>query len=308
MEKSQIDPAEEIYEIARKEASEGVEKMEKKVDALKEESFSLGVLKKIQYDNANNRLLEHAVLFKVKKEKEYKKGGMTWTQFCETLGLNVRSVDRALKDIRPLVENFSDKMTDLAGINFNKIRYLGRSTSAKVSKISQKGIEIDDRIIPISEEYKDEIEAYIDDLKATEKKIKSEKKEQIKAKERVIENLHKTIEDQAHDLARYGKRVGKAQLSALEKDQLKILEEFRNQFNVFATAMAPGANPYLAQASSRIRTEYGAIISYAVKMLEGLRDEAHEELDISIFPELGIDDGWVQPDLSSAALDDETLR
>ncbi len=308
MEKAQIDPAEEIYEIARKDAGEDLKRMENKIDALKDESFSLGVLKKIQYDNANNRLLEHAVLFKVKKEKEYKKGGMTWMQFCETLGLNVRSVDRALKDIRPLVENFSDKMTDLAGINFNKIRYLGRSTSANVSKISQKGIEIDDRIIPISEEYRDEIEAYIDDLKAAETKIRSEKKEQIKAKERVIQNLHKTIENQAHDLARYGKRTEGAQLSALEKDQLKILGEFRNQFNVFATAMAPEANPYLVQASSRIRTEYGTIISYAVKMLESLRDEAHEELGISIFPELGGDNDWVQPDLKISSADDQGSR
>ena len=68
-----VDPAAEIYEVAQKDMKVELEKMKQELEAAREESFALGILKKIAYDNAHNEFLEYAVLNNVKQLKTIQK-------------------------------------------------------------------------------------------------------------------------------------------------------------------------------------------------------------------------------------------
>ncbi len=297
--KIDVDPAAEIYEVAQQEMKMELTKMKDQIEAAKEESFAMGILKKIEYDNAHNEFLEHAVLHNIKQAKEYKNRGMTWKQFCEALGKSVRSVDAILNDITPLVEKFSASFADLSGINFSKIRYLGRSISANSAEIDQNGIIIDGETIPISAEYKDDIEAYIDSLKTSEKQTRKETSEEVKAKNRVIKSLHQTIATQDKDLTRYTNQAKPGELSDAEKDQLKGLKDLKGQFDVFGKGMDIDVNIYLYNASDKVKAEYFANLMYARQMIEAVWDNAVQEIGISALPGSGGDD-WqpseYQPD------------
>ena len=290
-----VDPASEIYEVAQQEMKVELDRMRDDIEAAKEESFALGVLKKIQYDNAHNEFLEHAVLSNIKQAKEYKKGGMTWKQFCEALGKSVRSVDAALADISPLVENFSASFADLSGIKFSKIRYLGRSISADSAEITENGIKVgEDEIIPLHPDHKDEIEAYIDQLRSSEMDARKESQETVRAKERVIKTLHKTIDEQEKTISSF-KRIDPEGLSGAEKDQMQGIADLKSQFDLFASAMTPEVNRYLSDAPDRVRAEYFAIITYARQRVEAMWDAAGSEFGFPVFPGTG-DDGWEQPE------------
>src|SRR6056297_686086 len=104
--------------------------MEKtELDMIREESKALGVLQKINYDQAHNELLKYAMLYQVRESKEYKAGGLTWEQFCEEVGEPKRTVNEKLKDIGPLVDNFQASLAHFSSVPFNKIRYLGKELS-----------------------------------------------------------------------------------------------------------------------------------------------------------------------------------
>ncbi len=285
MGKGEVDPATEIYEVAQQDMKAELEKMNQELAAAKEESFALGILKKIQYDNAHNEFLEYAVLHNIKQAKSYKKGGMTWKQFCDALGKSVRRVDEILSDIRPLTEKFSADFADLSGIKFSKIRYLGRSISADSAEITEKGIQVDDDIIPLTPEHKDDIEAYIDSLKKAESETRQEKEEQVKAKDRVIKALHTTIKDNENELKRYTRDVKPGEISEVEKDQLKGIRDLKGQFEVFLKGMGVDVNMFLYNASEKVKAEYSSLIVYAMKGCESIRDTAHEDFGISIFPQ-----------------------
>lgn len=156
------------------------------LDIIREESKALGVLQKINYDNSHNEFLEYAVLYNVKESKKYKTGGLTWKEFCESLGKSVRTVDSVLQDITPLIERFSASFADLSGLNFSKIRSLGRSISADSAEIENESIIINDKAISLNPDNKDEIESAIDSLVEQHKR---EKKLLSKLKEPNLDNL-----------------------------------------------------------------------------------------------------------------------
>lgn len=295
---AEIDPAAEIYEVAQQEMKTQLEKMQQEIESIKEESFALGVLKKIQYDKAHNDFLEHAVLQRIKQAKAYKKGGMTWKQFCEALGKSVRTVDAALADISPLVEKFSAKFADLSGLKFSKIRYLGRSIAADGAEITENGIKVgEDEIIPITPDHKDEIEAYIDSLKAAEKEARQTAKDDLKAKSRVIETLHDTIAGYERDLSRYQTDPEPGELSEAEKDQLAGIRELRGQFEIFAGAMDVNVNLYLYTAAGQVKAEYFSNLMYARQVIENLWQAAGSELGFPALPG-GAADDWTPPELA----------
>ncbi len=179
----------ETYEIAKEEAEVKVATMHAELESIREESRAIGILQKINYDTAHNELLKYVTLFQVRQNKEYKKGGMTWDQFCEAVGEQRRNVDNKLKDIRPLAEQFSEKFSGLLNVPFNKIRYLGRSISEKFSEIENGTLVIDNTPIPLTPDNKDDIEAAIDTLIETHKREKKELKTQLSKAKKHVEGV-----------------------------------------------------------------------------------------------------------------------
>jgi len=201
----------DVYELAKKDSEARLAEMEKQVCAIREESRVIGVLQKINYDQAHNELIKYAMFFQVRQRKEYKKEGMTWEQFCEAAGENVRNVNRILKDVRPIYDQFQDNLSCFSEVNFNKIKYLGRSLQ---DNLSQNGeLILGEEHIPLTPDNKDEIEAAIDTL------IESHKKEQkdLKAKlNKARKNTERIIEEETKGL--------KAERDALVKEVGRLKE------------------------------------------------------------------------------------
>jgi hypothetical protein len=184
-----IAAANEIYNIARKDADNDMAALKGEVEALQHEAHALGILQKIKYDQKHNEMLKYVVLFQVKKNKAYKKGGMTWAKFCEALGEPVRTVDVILEDLRPIVNSFSAESAEMIQVPFNKIRYLGKSVSADSAEIIDGALIIDGAQIPLSPDNKDEIEAAIDAMKETHQETKKELSTRIEKLEKHSEKV-----------------------------------------------------------------------------------------------------------------------
>jgi len=166
--------ANEIYNIARKDADNDMTALNGEVEALQYEAHALGILQKIKYDQKHNEMLKYVVLFRVKENKAYKKGGMSWAEFCESVGESVRTVDHVMSDLRPIVNEFSASFADFAKMPFNKIRYLGRLVSSKSARLAENALIIDGAQIPLTPDNKDEIEAAIDAMKDTHQATKKD--------------------------------------------------------------------------------------------------------------------------------------
>lgn len=287
-----VDPATEIYEVAQKDMQRKMDKAERLADAGKIESYADGALDAFGYMRSSNEIQEYAILHRVKQEKEYKKEGLTWKQFCDRRGLNVRNVDRALDDMRPLFKEFSDKCLILSGLSFNKIRYLGRSKSDNLSEITENGIQVsDDMVIPLDADHKDDIEAYINTLKRAEKETKEEGNKDLAAKQRVIKTLHETISGQEDKLSKF-ERSTPGEESTLDKEQMKGLNELKGQFELFSVGMGLGVNLYLYKASDKVKAEYFANITYARQMIERLWGDAGNDLGWPTLPGAGEGEEW----------------
>jgi phage shock protein A len=104
---------------------------------------------------------------------------MTWAEYCERIGESQRSVDRILNDIGPIVDDFSAKLADTLGLPFNKIRMLGKKVGEGFGKLAENELIINDEIIPLTPDNKDEIVAAIDSLVDTHKKEQKELKAKL---------------------------------------------------------------------------------------------------------------------------------
>lgn len=194
-----IEAMEEACEFERRDADTKLQKMKSEIEDIREESKALGVLQMIKYNNAHNELIKYAMLYQVKKSKEYKKSGMTWQEFCDSLGEPRKTIEDKLSDILPLVEKCSADFASFARVPFNKIRYLGRSVAAESANIDNNALIIDETIIPLTSDNKEEIEAAIDTLIETHKQEKETLQKKLKKHEG---RLKENVEEQTKGLMR----------------------------------------------------------------------------------------------------------
>lgn len=215
MGKADVGAADEIYEVAQRRANAELEKMKNEMGAVVDESKALGVLQKINYDSAHNKMFKYAVLYKVRQNKEYRKGGMTWEKFCEAIGEERRSVDRILNDMKPVYDEFSDKLSVLLGMPFNKIRYLGRMKPDNSSGFEDGCLIFDGQKIPIQVENLEEIEAAIDAMKESQQKEADALKTKVK---KLSKNIEQAVKEETKALVTERKAL-------LEQvDRLKVFD------------------------------------------------------------------------------------
>lgn len=261
MNRGEIKEVNEVLNDAESKLNSQLAKMENEMGVVREESRALGILHKIEYDEAHNGLLKYAVLYQIKQNKIYRKEGMAWDKFCEAIGENVRNVDRILKDIRPIYDNFSDKLSDLIGLSFNKIRYLGRSISDNLSEIKDGDLVVDGTAIPLLPENKDDIEALIDNIKETHQKEKKTLSEEVK---NLKKNVDKIVDEETKSL--------KVECSALIKENKRLKafdpEEKDHEWSVEQMQVLESAAYEFAAACRRL------------KMDERIKDDLHVQAKV----------------------------
>ena len=229
-----------MYEIGQERANLELEKLKSEIDAIREESESLGILKKIKYDMAHNEMLKYTVLYQIKEKKEHLKGGMTWKEFCESIGEPDRTVDRILKEIKPIVEAFSANLANLIGMPLSKIRYLGSSVSANLADFDGESIIYEGRKIPITPENKEDIEALIEALKETHQKEKTELQSKLNRlennKDRIIKEETETLKTERDALIKENQQLKVFDIEDKDPEwsleQIKVIEKAAHDFNL----------------------------------------------------------------------------
>ena len=191
------DVVEKLVAGARIKAEIEIENLKADIDDIRDESKAMGVLQMIKYNSAHNELLKYAMLYQVKKNKEYRKGGMTWQEFCDDFGEPRTTIEDKLRDIRPLVEKCSTDFVSFAKVPFNKVRYLGRSILTDSVKIDNNNLIIDGTKISLELENKEEIASAIDTLIEIHKQEKEDLKKSL---EKQKSNTEKIIGEETKGL------------------------------------------------------------------------------------------------------------
>lgn len=223
-----VEAAKEIYEIARSEANTEIAKLKEEVAAAKDDSFSLGVIKANKAYRDYSNLLDAVVLYRMHKDKTYKKQGLTWEAFCVAAGYERRTADRIVADITPVVEAFSDNLSALAGITFNDVRYLGKTNPDILSGFDENGNPVfGEGKIPFTPE---DVAAYVKQQKESHKQEIEEKDATIRTKERLISAKEAVITKMERELARLEKTVQKTDLTEEEQDAVNLLQEVQRDF------------------------------------------------------------------------------
>ena len=170
---------EEVSKTEREAADTKIKKMTEDIEHLRIDENALGWIQKTQYDLAHNKLLMYAILFQIRERKTYKNHGVTWEQFCEAAGENVRNVNRILKDLKGVYDEFQDRLPCFLNVPFNKIRYLGKNLQDDLSQTEDGKLNIQGTEIPLTPDNQEEIAAVIDTLIETHKKEKADLKKKL---------------------------------------------------------------------------------------------------------------------------------
>lgn len=288
--------AEQIYALAKADADQQLTEMRESIEAIREESFGMGALHAIDANIAYNEFLKAMTLYRIKQAKEYRKGGMTWDAFCEARGLERRTVDRMLDDMRPIFETFSDKMTDFCGMPFSKIRLLGKQLSDNLSEIQGNCLVYGDESIPLTPDHVDDIQALIERIAEEGKAAKEEAEATIRAKDKVLKSKEEVISKQEKELARFEKQVKAKGLSPEEDSLLGKIEQLQVQLNGYALSVenvrdAVSENPYPNAVAGLI-----SLLDNITMRVSAMRETVADVAPLGM-----IDDGWTPPQVAGQA-------
>ncbi|MBF0521244.1 MAG: hypothetical protein HQK92_16150 [Nitrospirae bacterium] len=130
---------------------------------IKAEIFeTAGKIKAAVYSESQGRFLKLIFLKTVKDTGNYKKLGITWSDFCSYVGQDRKRIDDQLADLKPFNAEFLVDFANFTGVDYSKIKYLGREISTSYAKISDDGAIIcDGLVIPIIQKNKEEIAALL---------------------------------------------------------------------------------------------------------------------------------------------------
>jgi len=236
---AEAEAASQIYQVAKAEAEQQLTAMREEMDAVRVESQAAGAIQAIDTTIAFQEFLKAITLQRIKQNKEYKKGGMTWVEFCESLGLAWRTVDLMLEDIRPIVETFSAKIADFTGMPFSKIRLLGKQISANLAEIENGCLIYGDESIPLTPEYRDDIQALIDRISEESREKVEEAEAQLSAKDKVLKSKQDLLNKQERTLRKFEQHAAEKGLTPDEDAFLQLMKNKSTSFEGYMLSMDP---------------------------------------------------------------------
>jgi len=171
------------------------------------------------------------LLKQVKDSKEYRtRLGMTWDEFCESIGVKRRTVDEHLEDLQPFRLEFLAAFRQFSGVDLGKIKYLGMAVDQKMAAVAGNAITYAGETIPLDAEHRDDIQALLENLETASKAEKEELEAALSAQKKVAAAKEKVINRMERDLKRLEKTVVKTDLTEEEQDAINLLSQVQIDF------------------------------------------------------------------------------
>lgn len=256
----------ESVEIMKRDQECSVEQVQSdKEDAIANIYEMAGKIKATHFFKTQAEFFNLLLLKKVKDSKEYRdRFGMTWEQFCTHTGLNWRTVDRNLEDLKPFHYDFLQTFVNFSGITFSKIKYLGMTESVTVT---ENAIIYNGETIPVDAEHADEIQDLLETLEENHKKEKDEAETTIRTKERLLKAKEDTINKMERELRRLERIVPKSELTEEEQDAVNLLMQVQRDFQASLSDIKKKIEPHKAPEIA-LRQYYFLLIFMAKVTME----------------------------------------
>ena len=278
--------AEELMEFGRNEIRAEMEKAVLELGAAADEREAAGVLKKIYTDRAYNDLIEAIVLYRVNQTKEHKKAGMTFIQFCESVGIARERAYEKIRTIKPLYQAFCADFAHFLGFTFNEIRYLGQAVCAEIAQIKDGMISYKGEQTPLDAE---EFQAVFEDIKDELKKLKEERDLDRRTHERRMADEKKHSQKLEHVVAKFEREAAKQGLTLEEDAFIKKVENLRIGFDGYMLSLDPDRIEELLpknKPTPRMISAYITALKYMKMQILAAHDAAIESYaDPSMLPE-----------------------
>lgn len=251
-----------------------------------------GRIEAMNFHRAQSEFFMLVMLKRVKESKEYReKLDMTWTQFCESVGVKWRTIDDKLSELKPLKVEFMQAFVNFSGFDFNKIKYLAEASLTDSVKISGNCILYNGQEIAITPENKDEIQAVLEKIEADHKTRADEAEANLKAAKRSMRDKDALIEKKNKDLDRY---TGHARAKDLTPEEDGFLQQMENlkigfdgymlqaepqrieELQTFAAARDESGLHPPTEVTPRMRAAYLETLGYMRRQITAAHDTAVE--------------------------------
>lgn len=261
----------EIYAIAKQEAEIEIAKLKQDIQAARDDGFAIGSIKTNKAHRDFCDFVDALVLYRVHKDKTYKKQGLSWDKFCEAAGYERRTADNIIAEVTPIFESFSENVSVLSGVTLNDIRWLGKNKPENFSGFSENGKELifgEDKIPATPED----ITAYVNHLKENYTKEKDEHKKSIAANERVLKDKQKLINNYSKEIATLQGKAKEKNLTPEEEGFLTMIEGLRLGFDGYMLKLDPERMEELSKHNDppptpRMRAAYLSSLDYMKKQI-----------------------------------------
>lgn len=272
----------EKTEVMKRDIEKSAEQQQREKEAAIGEIYEMaGKIKATNFFASQAEFFNLVMLKKVKDSKEYRaRFGISWEQFCEHVGVNKRTMDRALGDIAPIRQDFLDTLSNFSGVAFSKIKYLGMAVDEKLVNLSKNAITYNGETIPVDQEHADEIQALIETLEENHKKEKEETEATLRTKTRLLTDKEKTINKMEKEIMRLERTVPKAELTEEEQEGVDMLIQMQKDFLTTVADIKKKIQPHKAPEIVLRQLYYLYIFIAKVVMEERLAlSEAYKEAE-----------------------------
>ena len=272
----------------------------------KADLIDMGAIQKTIYDGYRSEMEKYILLYKVKKRKSYKEQGMTWEDFCNVIGESTRTVDRNLKELQPVINNFLDASQKMLGMELPRVKLLARSLNEHSDITTGEGsLIVNGETIPFDEDHKADIEQLIDDLIYEKKEAKKKQNQAAKEHKLALERKDTVIQKLRDNIKKYEVEIKETQCTPEELSCLKDLDTCKKTIEGITGRLMPG-NFLSNETTPKMKAAYMSILAY----MKRLSDDLWEQISPNRPPELLeiIDSDGEQPLMEIIDDDEDTTN
>jgi hypothetical protein len=227
-------------------------------------------------------------LKQVKETKAYKGIG-TWETYCNYLGLDRRTIDEDIQNLKFFGEDFLATVANLS-VGYKDLRKLRQIASNGDIIIDAGCVTIGEERIPLSPENSEDLQAAIENLLEAKNAAIEDQNAALRAKDKVLKAKEQLLNKQEKEIARYEARAAELGYTPGEEALMRKMDNARTSIDGFMMQFDPDIRPLPDDATPRMRAKLMHTLDYFRRVIIATFDTASE-----LYGEPEIDDDWVPP-------------